>query len=95
MTWQPIETAPQDGSHLLLFGDIPGTELLGEQIGCVFSGYWNSIDEAWCATVSTWMGPFCSATHWQPLPPPPSPTSTEDSPHTPVAVDAGKEGRSE
>jgi hypothetical protein len=32
----------------------------------------------------------CSPTHWMPLPD--SPTSTEDSPHTPVAVDAGKGG---
>jgi hypothetical protein len=70
MEWQPIETAPKAGK-LLLFGNIdpehpfPG---LKWNKPSVFSGYWDSLDEAWCPDGATWEGPFMDVTHWMPLP---------------------------
>ena len=71
--WQPIEEAQKDGP-VLLFGrqSYPaegcGVRYDGE---LVFSGYWDSIDEDWCSTGSSWTGPFFEPTHYRPLPPPP------------------------
>lgn len=70
MEWQSIETAPKDGTHLLLYGKQDAIEELGEFIGPL-SGYWDALDGSWCATASTWRGPFVEATHWMPLPKPP------------------------
>jgi hypothetical protein len=69
--WRPIETAPMDGTHVLLFGrQDPHTEV--NIVGpFVFSGYWDKIDGSWCSAGSTWTGPFYDATHWRPLPDPP------------------------
>jgi hypothetical protein len=71
--WNPIETAPKDRS-LLLFGEMkPFDGLIGLDGPIIFTGYWDSIDEAWCSSGSTWLGPFYRPTHWQPLPARPSP----------------------
>ncbi len=67
--WQDIASAPKD-KHVLLFGKQSAIEELGEFTGPL-SGYWDAIDSSWCATASTWRGPFIEATHWMPLPPPP------------------------
>jgi hypothetical protein len=70
--WQPIETAPRDGTTVLLFGtQLPFDELRRLKIPFVFSGYWDEMDGAWCSDGTTWRGPFYTPTHWQPLPPPP------------------------
>lgn len=70
MEWQSIETAPKDGSQLLLGG--PGwadvgswrVDLNGEK------------DEGWsCEWVKSWgyeEYAYCKPTHWQPRPEPPS-----------------------
>lgn len=74
MQWRPIEEAPKDGAHVLLFGKIdPATTfvLLTWKKPAVFSGYWDSLDEAWVPHGGTWEGPFMAVTHWMPLPPPP------------------------
>lgn len=59
--WQPIETAPKDGSRVLLFGKERG--FLDAR---AFVGAWLN---------ERWMGPQIVAipTHWMPLPTPPSP----------------------
>lgn len=68
MSWQPIETAPRDGSHILMWFDpFPAV------------GYWAECDEMekggfWCPSenlISDVVGEYQS-THWQPLPPPPT-----------------------
>ena len=71
--WQPIETAPKDQS-VLLYGksDDTFTSEVSFPHPVVFSGYWCSLDGAWCTTGSSWVGPFMKPTHWQPLPEPPS-----------------------
>lgn len=71
--WQPIETAPKD-RPLLLYGFIdPETNfnLLIWTAPAVFSGEFDSIDEAWVPHGGTWEGPFMTVTHWMPLPEPP------------------------
>jgi hypothetical protein len=63
--WQPIETAPKDGTPVLLFGkftSLSGAE--GGYIGQWFQGY---SDRGWWVVSAL---PFFP-THWMPLPEPP------------------------
>ena len=62
--WQPIETAPKDGTHVLL-GWAVG-------VGLVLSGYWPDWRgrKAWVTCVGQYQG-SAAPTHWMPLPPPP------------------------
>lgn len=69
--WQPIKTAPKDGSSVLLYGIQEPHELIKCDKPIVFSGYWDLTDDAWVSSGSTWTGPFYEATHWMPLPEPP------------------------
>ncbi len=64
--WQPIETAPDDGRDMLLFG--PWDMTHGEyQIG-----YWSG--ENWHFQSDLWIGDDeeFQPTHWMPLPEPPA-----------------------
>lgn len=76
--WQPIETAPTDGTTILLYGDVAG-EINGPAfVPSVSIGYydygsgdfsdkgytWNSMGGD---AYSVWVKP----THWMPLPEPP------------------------
>lgn len=74
MEWQPIETAPRDGTQVLLFGKQDPHEMVNFTGPLIFSGYHDVVDDAWCSTGTTWQGPFYTATHWMPLPPPPAAT---------------------
>lgn len=63
--WRPIETAPKDGTAVLLYAD--SWELTwGIQAGRFYDGEWM----CWGGAVpeNDEDGP----THWQPLPPPPT-----------------------
>lgn len=63
--WQPIETAPRDGSRVLLATDGDVTS------GQFISGEWCLAD--WARDeqgASFWLG---DPTHWMPLPDPPPP----------------------
>lgn len=76
--WQPIETAPKDGKWVLLFGLLDVLEdrkqlYCGLEHPCLTAGYWDGIDGAWSPVGGTWEGPWIKATHWQPLPSPPTP----------------------
>lgn len=68
MEWQPIETAPKDGTEVLLFTAIPPTGLLAYPEPQIVSGYFDVVDDEWCATVANVFGPFVEPTHWMPLP---------------------------
>jgi hypothetical protein len=63
--WKPIESAPKDGTDLLLF-----SEEVGFAAGCFFTR-----EEAGC--FCGWFGTcadgrvITNPTHWMPLPPPP------------------------
>lgn len=59
-TWRPIDSAPKDGSEILIYD---GFEPFAG------SGYWNAEDAEWigCSRRSAlWKQP----THWMPLPEP-------------------------
>lgn len=72
MDWQPIETAPKDGSYVLLFFPVRG----------VMRGRWNNDAYAtkprpyWRHDLEPLYGTRevrkYQPTHWMPLPPPPS-----------------------
>jgi len=76
--WLPIETAPKDGTRILLFRE--GQQYVGrwypvyETWGVAAQrepgewGSFTSIGECRVGQVKFWDGP----THWMPLPPPPA-----------------------
>lgn len=59
--WPPIETAPKDGTEILIWVERPHRYR---------AAWW---DERYGAYVDTWMC-YEDATHWQPLPDPPTGT---------------------
>lgn len=72
--WQDISTAPKDGTHIILFGHIVPSERHQTEYVRPFAvtGCWESLDDSWCAIPGEWDGPFVRATHWMPLPSPPT-----------------------
>ena len=61
MAWQPIETAPKDGT----------TVLLAWPSGMVTAGYRSRYENVgWATPHGTYSGVY-QPTHWQPLPPAP------------------------
>lgn len=67
--WQPIETAPMDGSFVVLYGYFEKTfGVINDNPHEFRLGKWNNNFEEW---VDSWdVGGF-PATHWKPLPQPP------------------------
>lgn len=64
--WQPIETAPKDGTRVLLHS--PDTHLYTPVLGT-----WVETKERW----EEWGGYYpCNPTHWMPLPEPPKEART-------------------
>lgn len=81
MNWQPIDTAPKDGTEILGWGECAG-EINGPHgVPCKALIEWRGGRTDWAGYewsvnggdhYSTWMKP----THWFPLPPPPSEVKT-------------------
>jgi hypothetical protein len=80
MDWQPIETAPKDGTRVLVWGEPSGHE--GEDEHRVVSAWWGRLvagqqedenGEGWrfCSFDGGYYGEVYDATHWMPLPEPP------------------------
>lgn len=72
--WQPIETAPKDGSEILVYGGHYDSDLNSkpdeEESGV--SHVWASKSEAFSICGSCYYGAYIlNPTHWMPLPPPP------------------------
>ena len=66
MQWQPIETAPEDGTRVLLF-EAGRKVCIGEYVPA------HSRHRGWC--LEGWRnfyGHFFNPTHWMPLPLPPN-----------------------
>lgn len=61
MEWKPIETAPKDGTCILLAAYTPGGTV-------IISDHWSEETNWWC---DWYDGHSIPATHWMPLPPPP------------------------
>lgn len=73
--WQPIETAPNDGTPILLFTRWAGDEICPEpfdeiQIGCWDEG--NLTGDVWHREPGWLVDKIGTATHWRPLPAPPA-----------------------
>jgi hypothetical protein len=58
--WQPIETAPKDGTRILLF-----TKMYGPS-----TGHWDAFNGSW--VLHSVLNSEAEITHWQPLPTPPT-----------------------
>ncbi len=67
--WQDIATAPKDGTKILLLIDWDDFSYVGRFMGDVWEVQWNGDVPA--ADDPDWV-----PTHWQPLPPPPTPEDT-------------------
>lgn len=69
LEWQPIETAPKDGTDVLLFR----LGMCGNPLPPMVAGWFhNGEDGGWCSEdfIDEWLrGTF---THWMPLPAPPA-----------------------
>lgn len=61
--WQPIETAPKDGTVI---------DLLHKEYGRMCDAWWSELDGSWSAT-----GEKDGFTHWMPQPPAPNATGKE------------------
>ena len=70
--WMPIETAPKDHA-ILVYGKAQDTQnpLVRFTKAGVYSAYWDEIDDSFCLSGASWVGPFIKPTHWMPLPEPP------------------------
>ncbi len=83
--WHPIETAPKDGTVVLLYqpaGRWKSSARSRQQV--VSTGYWHQPGNPaspgfWCAAVMVAYRP----THWMPLPLPPAPDEAPGSTETP------------
>lgn len=89
--WQTIETAPQDGTHILAYGPEP----VRNPIFVTRETHWRLYGEGsiahrdyeagkgpsgswdWVEPIHNW-GCSWHPTHWMPLPPPPSPATPHE-----------------
>jgi hypothetical protein len=76
-TWQPIETAPKDGTAILGWhanygGAVVSLEFVEDDLSSGFVGEW-AVSELGCYGGSCWEG-LDGITHWMPLPSPPDAT---------------------
>jgi hypothetical protein len=78
MTWQPIETAPKDGTHILLFDpeadyDSSWNDYEGRYLPRIAVAHWKPYPNGY----GGWKGYYSgidaieNPTHWMPLPEPP------------------------
>jgi hypothetical protein len=73
--WKPILERPKrkitkaqrDGSMLLLYGAAHTAGVEGKTEQMIATGYFDGIDNSFCATIATWTGPFIDAVAWEPL----------------------------
>jgi len=70
MIWLPIETAPKDGSWVLLCG---GREYAEESVGPCVVAFWDGAYWLYCYWDSAWRSAYENATHWMPIPELPKP----------------------
>lgn len=70
--WRPIETAPKDGTYILL-GYFPEPAYEGASVGKSQEvAFWHSRERKWCGRTLLVAEGYFSPTHWMPLRMPPS-----------------------
>jgi hypothetical protein len=77
--WRPIETAPKDGTTILVYGLPQSIEGVSYHRPAAYTAAWDTIDDAFCLSGGTWVGPFIDPAYWMPVPPPPTPPSVASS----------------
>lgn len=91
--WQPIETAPKDGTRILL-GYFPEPAYEGALVGKSQEvAFWHGTKRMWCGRTLLNAEGYFSPTHWMPLPMPPSsaaakPTTPGD--YTSTCIDCNR-----
>lgn len=68
--WQPIETAPKDGTKVLLF--FPGPFNDKAENGIVTGQWTGNTDRWWLSAIWASSNAHQNPTHWMPLPIPPA-----------------------
>ena len=69
--WRPIETAPKDGTAIVVWGQPQSTDDVHFSRPSAFTAYWDDMGGTFCLSGADWRGPFIHPTHWRPLPAPP------------------------
>lgn len=72
MQWLPIESAPKDGTEILLFeprGAVARRYSLNASSGTMFAGRFKTLYQSWSSTPGDYQR---KPTHWMPLPDPPA-----------------------
>ena len=82
MEWRPIESAPKDGTHLLLYGRIEWEDYGDEgDPPEIVVGYYDvdewDFKEGWVLVNANPYTDFCHPTHWMPRPAPPEQNENE------------------
>lgn len=78
MQWQPIETAPKDGTHILAYGESRYSIVEAETQAIIF--WWEKpCDLGHWTTLYGLEGMVFRPTHWMPLPPNPAMEAFEES----------------
>ena len=74
MDWQPIETAPKDGTDILVWGSIEMSSRSRPHVGTedIIRVCWSQGGESWVVTSVQADGWVPEPTHWMPLPAPPA-----------------------
>lgn len=73
--WQPIETAPKDGTQLLLYDC--GVIKIGSWREDDYRGIEEWLENDWNDFSTGWASSPIYASHWQPLPTPPKENNDE------------------
>lgn len=68
--WQPMETAPKDGTSILTFGRLPGSYGYSDEEYCCSVSFW--CQTGWISQRSISFGNSFIPTHWMDLPEVPS-----------------------
>ena len=75
--WQPIETAPKDGTYILLAGGEPDPIFSDGWDAPMVSARWDTLDSGYNPSDTGWRfcsfdsgiyGSYSNPTHWRPLP---------------------------
>ncbi len=73
--WQPIETAPKDGTWILIYGSVDDEGERRKISVAQYTNYLNGGETDWHWQFAWYDGGYCGlvdeATHWMPLPEPP------------------------